>query len=175
MTARMLCLPLILLGLVSCKESTEPVEITKKRELTVYDEPRAGLTPIMPPEWRQVPGTQFRAFNYRFGKDGEVYISNARGSVLENANRWYKQYGKAEVPTLEGLNTVDILGQKGVLIEASGTFAGGMGKLPKENAGLLGAIVDFGGDLITIKMIGSSADVAAEKERFMQFATSLRR
>lgn len=163
----------VMLHLVSCKSSPGTVEVTETRELTQWDKPRTLIVPVMPPEWRQVPSTQFRVFNYRFGIDGEVYISNSKGGVLSNVNRWLKQYGKPDVANLDEFAKVKILEKEGILIEAAGRFGGGMGKLPRENAGLLGAIADFNGNLITVKMIGAAEDVAAEKSRFIEFCEAL--
>ncbi|MGJ8676794.1 MAG: hypothetical protein ACSHX0_04710 [Akkermansiaceae bacterium] len=172
MTTALIFLPL-LLSVVACKKSPSKVEVTDKRELTVWDNPRVPIVPIMPAEWRQVPGTQFRVFNYRFGVDGEAYVSNANGSVLENVNRWLAQYGQEPMESTQELPEITVLGQKGVVVEATGSFTGGMGKLPRENAGLLGVIVDFGGSLLTIKMIGSADAVASENERFIEFCETI--
>ena len=173
MNWRVVILMLLSLHLVSCNSEPEKVEVTKTRGLTEFDKPRTPLVPIMPPEWRQVPSTKLRVYNYRFGVDGEVYISNSRGGVLPNVNRWLKQYDQPEVESVDGFQKLKVLGEEGVLVEAKGRFAGGMGKLPRENAGLLGAIIDFNGELLTVKMIGSEEEVAAEKERFILFTEGL--
>lgn len=174
MITRALMLLAVSTVFVSCKDSSEKVEITETRELTRWDQPRTPIVPVMPPEWRQVPGTEHRTYNYRFGADGEVYISKAGGGVLANVNRWMKQYGQSDIASLEDLSEIKILGQSGVLVEATGRFGGGMGKLPRENAGLLGAIVDFSGNLFIVKMIGDGAEVMAEKERFIEFCEAIR-
>ena len=168
---------LVLLAVVAvgaCKKAPEKVVVTETRELTDWDKPKTLLIPLMPGEWRQVPGTQLRLFNYRFGKDGEVYVSNARGGVLPNANRWLGQFGQQPLASVEGLQALDVLGVKGVLIEAKGAFGGGMGKPSRENAALLGVIVDFGQTLITVKMIGDANEVEAERNRLIQFCETLR-
>lgn len=159
--------------LASCNDSDDKVEITEKRVLTVWDNPRIPIVPVMPPEWRQVPGTDMRVSNYRFGKDGQVYISNASGSVIDNVNRWLGQYGQEAITDIGSLEKVTVLATEGVIVEAQGLFAGGMGQLPRENAGLLGAIVDFGGNLLTVKMIGDGEAVMAEKERFIAFCENI--
>ncbi len=158
---------------VSCENASETIQVTKTRKLTKRDEPRAQLVPIMPPEWRQVPSTQIRVFNYRFGSEGEVYISQSTGGVLANMNRWLKQYGKPEVASVDDFEKLKVLGREGVLIDVTGSFAGGMGKLPRNNAGLLGFMADFDGNLLTVKMIGDAKEVMAEKERFATFCKTL--
>jgi hypothetical protein len=65
---------------VSCRENAEVV-VTEQRELTMFDANRDSLVAVMPPEWRQLPGTQFRLFNYRFGEDGEVAVGRSRGDI----------------------------------------------------------------------------------------------
>ena len=174
MIQRVVLAAMMMLHLVSCKSSSETVQVTETRELTQWDSPRVPIIPVMPPEWRQVPSTSIRVFNYKFGVDGEVYISNSRGGVLSNMNRWLKQYGKPEVETVDNFTKVKVLNVDGVLIETTGRFGGGMGKLPRENAGLLGLIADFDGNLLTVKMIGPAEDVAAERDRFITFCKTLR-
>lgn len=174
MVLRIILMAMISSCFVSCKSSSDTISVTETRRLTQSDEPRAALIPVMPPEWRQVPSTQMRAFNYRFGVDGEVYISNSRGGVLPNVNRWLKQYGKPEVASVDSFTKVKVLDREGVLVETTGRFGGGMGKPPRENAGLLGAMADFGGSLLTVKMIGSAESVAAERARFLKFCETLK-
>lgn len=173
MIIRVALLFVAVLHLTSCEDATEVVQVTETRKLTAWDTPRGKLLPIMPPEWRQVPGTQMRPFNYRFGVDGEVYISNSRGGVLPNVNRWLKQYGKPEVVSVDSFEKMKVFGVEGVLVEATGKFGGGMGKLPRENAGLLGFMVDLDGTLLTVKMIGDAGEVSAERARFIKFCETL--
>jgi len=165
-------LPLILM--VSCKKAPEKVVVTETRELTMWDQPRLPLIAVMPPEWRQIPGTQHRVLNYRFGESGEVYMSNARGGALPNVNRWLGQFGKDALANLDGLPKVNVLGQQGFLVEATGRFGGGMGKAPREDAALLGVVVDFGSNLFTVKMLGSVEEVNAERERLINYCEQLR-
>ncbi len=148
--------------------------MTEQRELTMYDENSDPLVTVMPPEWRQLPGTRFRIFNYRFGKDGEVYVTRASGGVLENVNRWLKQFSKEPLEQIDDLPKVEVLGKEGILVSAKGRFAGGMGKPAKENAALLGVIVQVGGQLLTVKMIGDADAVEAERDRLIQFCNKLR-
>ncbi len=166
-------LPLWLLA--SCKEaSEEKLVIDETRPLTIWDEPRLPIIAMMPPEWRQVAGNDMRILNYRFGKDGEVYVSNTKGGVLPNVNRWLKQFDKPPVEHLDELAEVMVLGQSGVLVEAVGKFGGGMGKLPREGAALLGVVLDFGSGVLTIKMIGSKEAVQAERKRLITYCQNLR-
>lgn len=161
---------------VSCRKAPETIQVTETRVMTMWDEGRDPLIAPMPPEWRQIPSTQLRLFNYRFGEGsdgGEVYISRARGGVLPNANRWLKQFGKPELESIDALPTVKLLGLDAVVVSASGRFGGGMGKAPQENAGVLGVIAGSDDNLITVKMIGPADLVAAERERLLKFCESL--
>jgi len=159
---------------VSCRESTEVV-VTEQRELTMFDANRDSLVAVMPPEWRQLPGTQFRLFNYRFGEDGEIAVGRSRGDILSNINRWVvDQFGQTPLASTDNLQKVSVLGQQGVLVSAKGRFKGGMGKPARENAALLGMIVAVGDQLLTVKMIGDADAVFSEKDRLIKFCEKLR-
>ncbi|MBK1855021.1 hypothetical protein JO972_08625 [Verrucomicrobiaceae bacterium 5K15] len=162
---------------VSCRKAPEAVEVTETRELTMWDDGTDPLIAPMPPEWRQIPSTQLRLYNYRFGEGsqgGEVYVSRARGGVLPNVNRWLAQFGKPEIDSLDDLPKIKVLGLDAVVVSASGRFGGGMGKPAQENAAVLGVIADHGSGLLTVKMIGPADQVAAERERMLKFCESLR-
>ena len=159
--------------LLACKKQ-EKVEVTEQRELTMYDEHQDPIIAVMPPEWRQIPATKFRMFNYRFGKDGEAFVGSSRGDVLANVNRWLGQFGQEALMSVDDLEKVEVLGQEGVLVTASGRFGGGMGRPAREDAGLAGIIVQIGDRLFTVKMIGDKDAVEAERERLIQFAKNLR-
>lgn len=157
----------------SCRKA-ENVVVNERRDLVVADQGNHSLMAVMPPEWRQVPSTEFRMLNYRFGDSGEVFVGRSRGGLLPNINRWLGQFGKPALESAEDLPKVPILGQMGVLVNASGDFAGGMGRAARKNAGLAGVIVVIGDQLITIKMMGGAEDVAAEQERLIKFCEALR-
>ncbi len=164
---------------VSCRKKDEvvvtKVVVTEQRELTMFDENRDSLVAVMPPEWRQMPSTKFRMYNYRFGEDGQVFVGRSRGGMLANINRWLvNQFGKEPLTSTDDLQKVNVLGQQGVLVTAEGTFKGGMGEPERKNAGLLGVIVAVGDQLLTVKMIGDAEAVANEKERLIQFSEKLR-
>ncbi|MGB1873982.1 MAG: hypothetical protein ACPH5P_01020 [Akkermansiaceae bacterium] len=170
----LLCLGLLVVfPLASCRKE-EKVLVTEQRRLTIADDELDSLLAVMPSEWRRLPATQFRILNYRFGKDGEVFVGRSRGGVLPNVNRWLDQYGKPALETLDDLPKVSILGQQGVLITTSGDFKGGMGRPARQNAGLAGVIVGAGEQLLTVKMTGDAQGVLAEQERLIQFCENLR-
>lgn len=173
------CLRVLLTGvlslpvLVSCQKK-DKIVVTEQRELTMYDGTGGPLIAPMPPEWRQVPGTQLRIMNYRFGKDGEVYVSQAKGGVLPNVNRWRKQFALEPISSLDELTEVTMLDGRAWWVFLTGKFQGGMGQPPREDAALAGAIYPLGDGIITVKMIGDKDEVSAEKERMKEFCKNLR-
>ena len=179
---------------VSCEKKGDRMTITETREKTTKDgSPKLFATsderfrdtkpsPVqgVPPEsWLVLPSKQFRELNYRFGESGlgEVYVSIAGGSILENVNRWLKQFG-VEPMTGEDMvaaEKVGMAGGEGVWVEAAGTFGGGMaGGGEKPGYALAGVITVVDGKLITLKMVGPEKEVEAEKEGLKAFAQSLK-
>ena len=71
----------------------------------------------IPDGWLALPASQFRLLNYRFGESGmgEVWVSISSGTVLDNANRWLKQFGAAPLDQagLEKLRAVPVAGATG--------------------------------------------------------------
>lgn len=138
-------------------------------------------SPVMgdaPENWLALPAKQFRELNYKFGESGlgEVYVSITGGSILENVNRWLKQFGADEVSAQELVDAEKVLmaGEQGIWVEASGTFGAGMGGTDaKPGYGLAGVITVVEGKLITLKMIGPEDEVDAEKDALKAFAESL--
>ncbi|MEP2775289.1 MAG: hypothetical protein ABJQ29_06065 [Luteolibacter sp.] len=132
-----------------------------------------------PENWLALPAKQFRELNYRFGESGlgEVYVSITGGSILENVNRWLQQFG-AEAMSAEDLiaaEKVTMAGAEGVWVESSGTYGAGMGGGgEKPGYGLAGVIAVVDGKLVTLKMVGPEAEVAAEKEALKAFARSMK-
>jgi len=158
-------------GLSGCKEDLEPIEVTEKRRLAMFDNQHV-LKAKMPKEWRRIPETEFRHMNYRFGKDGEVYLSLVSGTILDNMNRWVRQFGGKPLNSSYGLEKVDVLGKRGVLIEVDGDFEG-MGEPMKEGMALLGFLVISEGRLVTVKMVAKKEMVKGERERFVQYLKDL--
>lgn len=177
MIAKAIILVALTALIVSCRKEPETIQVTETRRLTVWDQGTDSLVAPMPPEWRKVPSTQLRIYNYRFGEGdlgGEVYLSRASGGVLPNANRWLKQFGAPEVPSTGEFPKVNMLGLDAVVVSASGKFGGAMGRPVQENAAVLGVIADTGNGLITVKMIGNADAVAAERARMLRFCENLR-
>lgn len=177
--------------LPSCRKPKEVV-VTETRRVTVKDQaPRLNassderfrntlpspMTAPTPEGWRQVPATEFRLLNYRFGDEGrgEVYVSVARGSLLDNLNRWLRQFNLEPIDqsTLETWGKVPVgPDSQGVWVEAQGTYAPGMGKPPVADQALAGIIAKADGGVLTIKMVGPKEEVEAQKSVLKSFAAS---
>ncbi|MFD2277429.1 hypothetical protein ACFSQZ_13190 [Rubritalea spongiae] len=161
-----------LLVFSSCQESTQPIEVAETREISNYDD-EGNIGGVMPADWRRVPSTKFRDYNCKFGEDGEVYLSIASGGIKENAQRWLKQFGDDKEIVVGELETFETFDEEGVVIEAEGKFEGMRG-IAKEDAALLGLMVQTRGNLITVKMVASAEEVKAQRENFFAFCESLK-
>lgn len=186
------CAVFVFAVLASCKQPND-VTVNETRELTTKDKPMklsatsderfrdAKPSPVqgdLPKGWREVPPSQFRILNYRFGASGhgQAWVSIASGSILENANRWLGQFGaeKMDSAGLAKLKRVPMLGAEGVWVTAQGTYNGGMGQEPASGYGLAGVITSVGNQIVTVKMVGPAEEVKAESATLEAFAKSLR-
>jgi hypothetical protein len=187
--------PLVLAVVVSlgaCREDAEIV-VTETRRATTKDESpklfatsderfrNAKPSPIrgeLPDAWREVPSSQFRLLNYRFGETGmgEVWVSIASGTVLDNVNRWLEQFAVSKVDSagLAAMRTIPIMGADGVWVEAEGEYISGMGSPPQPGFGLAGVVASRGGQIVTVKMVGPRAEVEAAKPTLEAFVATLR-
>ncbi len=176
----------------SCEEKKE-ITVTETRTATTRDlapklfatsderfrdakpSPVKAETPV---GWLALPASQFRLLNYRFGESGmgEVWVSISQGSVLDNVNRWLKQFGTdpLDQAALEKIPTVTLAGAAGVFVTAEGEYASGMGSPPKPGFGLAGVVASVGGQILTVKMVGPKAEVEAAKPVLETYVKSLR-
>lgn len=131
-----------------------------------------------PEGWLVLPPTQMRILNYRFGStgNGEVWVSLSQGTVLDNVNRWLKQFGAAaaDEAAMAKLPTVSLAGAPGVFVVAEGNYEGGMGSPPKPGSALAGVVAPINGQILTVKMVGPKEDVAAARPALDRFIQSLR-
>jgi len=181
-----------LIPLLGACRKDEEVVVTETRQLTTRDtSPKlhassderfrntkpAPVRGETPDGWHQLPGTQFRLLNYRFGESGlgEVSVSISAGSVMENTNRWLAQFNAAPLDHegFEKLRQVPIAGASGVWVEAEGEYAPGMGVEPKSGYALAGVIASLRGEIVTVKMVGPKAEVLAQHETLETFAKGL--
>ena len=131
-----------------------------------------------PAGWLVQPASQFRLLNYRFGETGmgEVWVSMSQGTILDNANRWLKQFGKSSMGQsgLSELPTVSLAGSPGVWITADGDYAGGMGAAEKPGFALAGVIASVKGQIITVKMVGPKVEVETAKPTLETYIKTLK-
>lgn len=196
--AALLSIPLML---VSCGERKEVV-VDETRPLTMREESlnlkadnderfqpgrpepvvpvAAPASPVaaetVPEGWKEAPSTGFRLLNYTFGSAGQIYVSASRGGVIDNVNRWLKQFGQEAVDAagLEGMEKVETAGHRGVWVVAKGDFGGGMGQSAQSGWALHGVIAEKAGQIITVKMLGPEAEVAAQEENLRTFVKGLK-
>jgi hypothetical protein len=187
------CLFACVLTLAACEKPKDEVTVTETRPLTTRDgTPKLNATsderfrdakpsPVQgekPEGWLKLPASQFRLLNYRFGESGtgEVWVSLSQGSVLDNANRWLKQFSTQAISEeeLAKLPTVAIAGATGRWITAEGNYEPGMGAPPKDGFALAGVIASVGGQILTLKMVGPKSEVQAAKPVLESFSKSLR-
>lgn len=181
------------LTLSSCGEKKSEVTVTETREPTTRDaKPKlfassderfrdAKPSPVKgdtPPGWLVRPASQFRQLNYAFGESGlgEAWVTVAAGSVLDNVNRWLGQFGAKQIDQTElsKLPSVSIAGTTGVWVTAEGDYSGGMGAPPSSGFSLAGVVASVDGKILTVKMVGPKAEVAAAKPALEAFSKSLR-
>lgn len=187
-----ICLLASSLALVACKREKE-VTVTETRSRTTSD-PQPTLfatsderfrdrkpSPVqadLPDGWRELPGSQFRMLNYRFGESGtgEVWVTLAAGSVLDNVNRWLDQFGAPPLDQagLEKLEHADCAGGHGVWVEAEGDYNPGMNAPVRPGFGLTGVVVSVDGKILTVKMVGPRAEVAEARPALEKFVSSVR-
>jgi hypothetical protein len=131
----------------------------------------------VPEGWTVMPSNQFRLLNYRFGTGGEVAVGLSAGGLTENVNRWLGQFDRD--PLSDGevvkLEKGTVVGIEGVWVEAEGDFMPGMGQPARSAQGLYGLIAQDAGRVITVKMTGPAAEVAAQKEALKLFVAGLSR
>ncbi len=192
MNFRAACLLASVVILSSCREKKE-ITVTETRAATTRDAaPKlfassderfrdAKPSPVKgetPQGWLALPASQFRLLNYRFGESGmgEVWVSLASGSVLDNVNRWFNQFGATPVdaPALEKLPAAAIAGFSGVLVTAEGDYASGMGSPTKPGFALAGVVASVNGQILTVKMVGPKAEVEVARPVLESFAKSLK-
>lgn len=183
---------LAILSISSCRKPPAEVTVTETRALTSKDvAPKLFATsdqrfrdakpsPVKaetPEGWLAMPSTQMRLLNYRFGESGlgEVWVSVSSGSVLDNVNRWLGQFNATKLDSkgLSELRMVPIAGASGVWVESEGDYAGGMGAPARSGYALAGVVADFGGRILTVKMVGPKAEVATAKATLESYAKSL--
>ena len=171
----------------ACSEKKErTITIHTPRELTILDEQPIPPTQLVhqavtrsysydkPNDWQEQPSSSFRKLNFSFGSTGEVYLSESRGGILPNVNRWLGQFGNDPLSSIDELEQRPLLLEQGYFISTKGSFKGMKMREAVDNHKLLGALVEINGELITIKMTGSETEVNDQQSAFDTFCASLK-
>jgi hypothetical protein len=106
-------------------------------------------------------------------EDGEMSVSEARGGLEANVERWRGQFQERPEPVLAKKETA---GLEVVTVEMEGTFVDTMrGGGPKPGTKLLGAIVKApgAGSLVFFKAWGPRATMESWKPSFEEFVASI--
>ncbi|MBI5093670.1 MAG: hypothetical protein HZB26_14655 [Candidatus Hydrogenedentes bacterium] len=131
-----------------------------------------------PEGWEQAAAAPMRLVTFKVTgvPEAECYVSTAGGGLEANANRWRKQLGQADYTADEfaKLPRVPVLGQQAAIVEIEGAYAGMGGGEKKEGYKLLGAILDYQGTGVFVKMTGPAAALDKEKAHFDAFLASLK-
>ena len=186
-----ICLLAGLLVLPGCEKPKE-VTVTEKRRLTTADDapklfatskerfPDPNPSPVtadLPEGWKSVASTPFRMLNYTFGSSGkgEAWVTVAAGSVLDNVNRWLKQFGQPPVDQagLSLLPHADAAGGHGVWVVADGKYASGMDSAEQSDFALAGVVVAVDGKILTVKMVGPKDEVANARPALEKLVSSV--
>lgn len=144
---------------------------------TVEAPPSPVVAGTVPAGWEALPSTGFRLVNYRFGSEGQAYVSLSRGGIFENVNRWRKQFGAdpLDAAGIEALEKIEVAGFKGVWLEVDGDFGGGMGQAAQSDWSLRGVVAEGDEGILTVKMLGPAAEVVAEGGKLRAFVEGLER
>ncbi|MEO5914243.1 MAG: hypothetical protein ABIS50_08425 [Luteolibacter sp.] len=193
MKNRAACLLASVLVFSGCEEKKE-ITVTETRKETTRDTaPKLFATsderfrdakpsPVKadtPAGWLALPASQMRLLNYRFGESGmgEVWVTISQGSILDNVNRWLKQFGTAPLDPagVAKLPSVIVAGSQGVWVSAEGEYdTSSMGTGKKTGFALAGVVASVGAQILTVKMVGPKEEVQAAKPVLETFAKSLR-
>lgn len=150
----------------------------------------AGLEFDVPDTWI-VEEPQSSSFVIRLGQfrlpgpdgDAEMTVIRAGGSVEDNLNRWYSQFGLtrgATTPDQAEERQLEVAGFKCVFVDIRGTYSPGPMMLrPGQKAArpgyrMLGAIIELPGESLFFKAVGPASTLERHKEAFLEFLQSAR-
>lgn len=149
-----------------------------------------GLTwSAQPPLVARAPKSQMRAAEYTLAHDPQAelvvfYFGEGQGGAVEpNITRWLGQLTQADGSDTAGhaqRSERTVSGMKVALVEATGTYSGGMAMpgapapAPQPDAMLLGAIASGPKGPVFFKLVGKRASVEEARAGFMALVDSLR-
>jgi len=147
-------------------------------QATTGAESAGGVAWEVPAGWTVEAGSGMRLVTFHIGAV-ECYLTvlgGDGGGVVGNIQRWVGQLGltpptEAEV---KALPTVEVLGVESHLLEATGEYSGMGAAQPTPDITMLGIACVLEDRAIFIKMLGPSAEVSVERDRFLAFVASMR-
>jgi hypothetical protein len=136
-----------------------------------------GFSWDVPSGWIAEAGSGMRLVTFRVGavECYVVILGGDGGGVLSNLQRWAGQLGQ-EPPTeadVAAMAIVDVLGVKAPLLEATGDFTGMGSAEATPGTTMLGLPVIITGRAVFVKMLGPTDQVAAQRDNFILFSSSL--
>jgi len=130
-----------------------------------------------PPEWHVEAGGGMRLVTFRKG-EVECYLTvlgGDGGGTASNIQRWVGQLGLTppSVAEVEAMPTVNVMGVQSPLLEATGEYSGMGAADPVPDTTLFGIVCLLEDRAVFVKMLGPSAQVSAERDRFTAFVASM--
>lgn len=141
--------------------------------------PSSGAAPYRLPEgWTELPPTGMRPINLRTASGAECYVTVTTGgaaAVRSNVDRWRKQLGLEPITdaAYAALERAPLLGGDALLVEAEGSFTGMGGGEARGGWAIHGLVLARADRVITLKLVGPAAAVAADHADMLAFAASL--
>ena len=131
----------------------------------------------MPEGWRVGPPKSMRTLNLLAGEGSECYLillGGEAGGLGPNINRWMGEVGMAPLSDAEisMLPTVKLFGVDSPMLEVSGDYKG-MGGNDGSDSTVLGVALVRPTGSAFVKMVGPAAEIAAEKQHFIELVESL--
>ncbi len=136
-----------------------------------------GFSWDVPAGWVPEPGGGMRLVTFRVGavECYVVVLGGDGGGVVGNIQRWVGQLG-LELPSeadVAAMPLIDVLGVEAPLLEATGAYTGMGAAEATPDTTMLGVPCLISGRAVFIKMLGPKVEVAAQRESFLSFASSL--
>lgn len=198
-----LCALALLVGAPACREAGPTAEISARRTASkpssrvvpgATPRQRFGEQPSqsrgasddlidydLPDGWMAIAPTSDRLVNLRPAGDPEAscylsFLQGSGGGLEANVNRWRAQFGAEPLTGAEvaALATLPMLGRDATLVEVEGAFTGMGGAPARAGFKLLGLVVSEPAGSLFLKFTAPAGLVELERERFLEFARSLR-
>ena len=101
-------------------------------------------------------------------------LAGDAGGLDANVNRWRREMGQGTLDSaaIQALPKLEVLGTQAPLLDLTGDFAGTGGPSLK-GARMYGIVCERGDHVIFVKMVGPADTLPGQRERFVQFCTSL--